>query len=324
MKPKIQIILCIVLLLALAVPAFSFAPKLPPAPAALGHGTVLRWGTASQAKDIPIVQYDIPLSSICIGPGLYDWNRVDTALADAKKYGKRAAVAFWDHSYQADGDSIDGTGLPLCWQCKYINSIYSFGQIVYPVRWDPAYQQYMREFVKAFAAKYPDGTFEYVLITETALPFQKELQPLWAGFGYSPAVYATSIENLVSIWRAGLPKTTILLGLNRITGADDDAKWIDRIATYCVSKKVGFLNPGLRMWDNKEQKYIWPIFRQYQDVVKIAVVINGRALAQGGTLPDVVQRGLDLVPGLDYLAFPQPWQKNPNYPAALKLANGKI
>lgn len=293
-------------------------------------GVVLRWAAfLSQYRkpSVDVVMLDYSWEELEPQEGVFNVSDLERRLGVAKEDGKRLALCLWDHNYGSKGI---GPGLPDWVGCARIVYNYSRGQLEYPVRWDPVYQEKWANFVWEIATRYGDS-FEFVMIVETTLPWQAELRPLWEAAGYNAQVYEQALETNALLFSQAFPNSAVLQSINQFTGTtakyfnknpqDVDLMW--DLADYCYSLNVGFANPGLKAVDYAAQTYIdWPIFETYENLVPEALLISEKALNDGGvsTVFDVVDKAFT-IGKINYLIVPSIWFNRTGGPAMIDYAH---
>jgi hypothetical protein len=291
----------------------------------------LRWPAyveQYQNPSIDVVLLDYSWEELEPQEGVFDFADLESKLAIAQQDGKRVALCLWDHTYDL---RHPGPGLPEWVVCAKLVYEYGTGQrLEMPVRWDPIFQEKWANFVWEIATRY-GNSFEFVLITETALPWNKTLRPLWKEAGYSVQVYEQALEENVLLFTQAFPNSAVLQSINQFTGSapsffkrnpqDEDLMW--DLAAQCSTDGVGFCNPGLRAKDYPAQTlYVFPIFETYQNLVPEAQILNEKALNDGGvsTIFDVVEKGFS-IGSMNYFIVPSLWLGKPDGPAMVDYAH---
>ena len=215
--------------------------------------------TAHTALALPYVSafsFNIPWKLVEPAEGVYDWSRIDQALAVAAETHKKVSV-----------------GLTVDWWApdwvRARSATYAFRhQILGPLRsvvpWDPFYVAKLNETVAAFGRRYNgDPALLFVVITGPATYWGTETN--WAMIpgsisaadqkvlGFSLQKFETGWKQMIDAYFKAFPRTPLAIALNDqllalgSSGPAADVAVVKRIRDFALARQAQN-KPGQKMW----------------------------------------------------------------------------
>lgn len=183
-------------------------------------------------------------------PGRYDFRAIRRDLASLQRHGKRLFLQLQDVSFSKTPVTPDYLrtdpayhgGVAAKYEANANGRMQFDGWVAR--RWDPAVRDRFARLLTALAKEF-DGAIEGIVIPETAVGFD---DPAHQPAGYSPAVYASSILEMLSSARGAFQRSCVIIYANFMPGdslTDDGRDFLRSVHAHAAAIGAGVGGPDI-------------------------------------------------------------------------------